>query len=83
MSNPQEPNNASFVRFLGVAGCLLFLALAVTVGAESWHARSAGSPMTNWKGGTMNYQDGFKLTAALAVFGGMFGFFAVRPRTKQ
>jgi hypothetical protein len=83
MNTSPRANKTSVGRFLGVAGCITFLALAAMMGAESWHARSAGSPMSNWKGRTMAYQDGFKLTAALALFAGAFGYFAVRPRTDQ
>src|SRR5947207_3433963 len=37
------------------------------MGVESFHARSSASPMSNWKGGTMAYQDGFRATAMFAV----------------
>jgi hypothetical protein len=36
--------------------------------------------MNNWKGGTMAYQDGFKLTAVFAVFAALFCYVAVRPK---
>jgi hypothetical protein len=45
-------------RILALAGCLLFLALALKVGSESLHAQSAGAMMSNWNGGTMAYEDG-------------------------
>ena len=61
-----KANAALVVRVIAAVGCLVFLGLALKMGAESFHARSVGSPMGNWKGGTMEYSDGFKLTA---IFG--------------
>ena len=70
MTAPQErkPDKTSILRVVAVAGCVLFLAMALRMGADSLHARSAGSVMSNWKGGTMAYQDGFKLTVNLQDF---------------
>jgi hypothetical protein len=81
MSAPPEgkPDKTSIVRVFAVVGGLLFLALALKMGAESLHARSAGSMMNNWKGGTMAYQDGFKLTAVFAVLAALFCCVAIRP----
>ena len=73
-------DKTAFARFFSAAGCLFFLALAVKMGAESFHARSVGSLMSNWKGGTMAYQDGFKLTGVFAAFAVAFCYFAVRPK---
>jgi hypothetical protein len=73
-------DKAAFARAFSALGCLFFLVLAVKMGTESFHARSLGSLMSNWKGGTMAYQDGFKLTGAFAAFAVAFCYFAVRPK---
>ena len=83
MSTSHEANKTSIVRLLGVVGCLMFLIMALKIGVESWHARSAGSLMSNWKGGTMDYQYGFKLAAVFAVFAGAFFYLAVRGRLNR
>ena len=77
------PKSRSLVRVLAIAGCVLFLALAFKIGVESFRARSAGAAMSNWKGGTMAYQDGFKLTVVCVVFAGLFCYVAVRPEGKR
>jgi len=69
-------------RILIAGGCLVFLVLALKMGAESLRARSAGSTMNNWKGGTMTYQDGFKLTAAFIALAGYFFYGAARTERK-
>jgi len=71
------------MRVFAVLGCALFAALALTMGTESLHARAAGSRMSNWKGGTMEYQDGFKCTGVFAVFALAFCYVAVRPKTNK
>ena len=83
MSAPREgkPDKTSILRVIAVAGGVLFLAMALRMGTDSLHARSAGSTMSNWKGGTMAYQDGFKLTVVFAAFAAAFCYFAVRPRS--
>ena len=79
--SPEERQNRGVLRrIFGAAGCVVFLALAFTMGTESSRARSTGVPMSNWKGGTMAYQDGFKLTAVFVAFAIGFGYFAVRPK---
>ena len=83
MNRSPVGNKISIGRFLLGVGSVLLLALAVKVGVESWHALAAGSLMTNWKGGTMHYRDGFKLTALLTAFAGAFCYFAIRPKTNQ
>jgi hypothetical protein len=82
MNAPREGklHKTSVLRVIAVASSVLFLAMAVKMGADSLHARSAGSMMSNWKGGTMAYQDGFKLTGVFAAFAVAFCYFAVRPR---
>ena len=74
-----KSNGGSLKRMFAVVGCVVFLVLAFKMGAESFHARSAGTQMSNWKGGTMTYQDGFKLTAVFVVFAAFFCYGAVRP----
>jgi hypothetical protein len=64
-------------RVLAVVGCVIFPGLALKMGTESLHACSARAPMSNWKGGTMTYQDGFKLTAVFVVFAACFCYVAV------
>jgi hypothetical protein len=73
-------DKTAFARFFAAAACLFFLVLAVIMGAESFHARSVGSPMSNWKGGTMDYPDGFKLAGVFAAFAAAFCYFAFRPK---
>jgi hypothetical protein len=68
-------------RVFAAVGCIVFLALALKMGAESLHARSAGVAMSNWKGGTMEYQDGLKLTAVFVVFAAFFCYGAIRQRS--
>jgi hypothetical protein len=68
------------VRVASVVGGLIFLALALKMGVESLHARATGSSMSNWKGGTMGYEDGFKLTAVFAVFAAFWFYFATRSK---
>ena len=82
MTAPREvkPDKTSILRMLALGGSLLFLVMAVKMGADSLHARSAGLLMSNGKGGTMAYQDGFKLTGVFAAFAAGFCYFAVRPR---
>jgi hypothetical protein len=81
---PQETTmRKSLARVLYAAGCVLFLTLALKVGVESFRARSAAAAMRNWKGGSMAYRDGFKLTAVLVVFAGCFFYVAVRPSGNQ
>ena len=83
-ASPKGKSDGSpIARVFGAAGCLLFLALALKIGTESLHARSMGSLMSNWKGGTMAYQDGFKMTAVFALFALAFCYFAVRPKTNR
>lgn len=84
MSAPREEpvHKTSVLRVVAVAGCLLFLAMALKMGTDSLHARSAGVTISNGKGGTMDYQDGFKLTGVFAAFAAGFCYFAVRPRGK-
>ena len=69
------------VRVIAAVGCLVFLGLALKMGAESFHARSVGSPMGNWKGGTMEYSDGFKLTAIFGALAGVWCYCAIRPKS--
>ena len=69
------------VRVVAAVGFLVFLALALRMGAESFHARSVGSPMGNWKGGTMEYSDGFKLTAIFGALAGVWCYCAIRPKS--
>lgn len=71
----------SLVRSIAAIGSTIFLALSLKIGAESFHARSIGSSMPNWKGGTMAYQDGMKLTAILALFAVVWCVVAVRPKS--
>jgi hypothetical protein len=82
MSEPPEgtTDKPAFARVVAAVGCLFSLVLAVKMGAESFHARAVGSLMSNWKGGTMAYQEGFKLAAVFAAFAAAFCYFAVRPR---
>jgi hypothetical protein len=68
----------ALARAFAAVGFLFFLVLAVKMGAESFHARSVGSLMDNWKGGMMAYQEGFKLTGLFAAFAAAFCYFAVR-----
>ena len=85
MSEPLErrTSKTAFARTFAAVGCLFFLVLAVKMGAESFHARSVGSLMSNWKGGTMAYQDGFKLSEVFAAFAVGFCYFAVRPKANE
>lgn len=76
-------DRVSIARLLAVVGALLFLVLAVKMGVESCQAHSAASLMSNWKGGTMRYQDGFKLTGLFTSFAGAFFYFAIRRRSNQ
>ena len=83
MSESAESNSdvTQIIRVVAAIGCLFFTAIALKIGAESFHARSAGSPMPNWKGGTMDYQDGFRLTAILAAFAALWCYCAIRPKS--
>jgi hypothetical protein len=85
MSAPAEgkPSEGSVRRVLAAVASVAFLALALKMGAESFHARSAGAPMNNWKGGTMAYQDGFKLTVVFVAFGACFCYVAVRSKRSR
>ena len=75
-----KADKATLARVFTALGFLLFLVLAVKMGAESFHARSIGPLMSNWKGGAMAYQDGFKLTGVFAALAIAFCYFAVRPK---
>jgi len=75
-----KTDKTTLARAFAAVGCLLFLVLAVKMGAESFHARSVGLLMSNWKGGTMTYQDGFKLTGVFAALAMAYGYFALRPK---
>jgi hypothetical protein len=79
-SREARTDKTSISRAFAMVGSLLFFALAVKMGTESFHARSLGSLMSNWKGGTMTYQDGFKLTAVFVVFGAFWFYAAIRPK---
>ena len=82
-ASPDVNSNAgSLKRIFAVVGCVVFLVLAFKMGAESFHARSAGARMSNWKGGTMTYQDGFKLTVVFVAFAACSGYVAMRPKSK-
>jgi hypothetical protein len=78
--SPKRPLE-SVVRGVSLIGALLFIVLAMRVGTSSWHARIANSPMPNWKGGTMTYEDGFKITALLALFAAIWCYCAIRPKS--
>lgn len=69
------------VRVICAVGCLVFLGLMLKMGVESFHARSIGSLMGNWKGGLMTYRDGFELTAVFAAFAGLWCYCAIRPKS--
>ena len=80
--SPKSTSDATpIVRAVAAVGCLIFLALALKMGAESFHARSTGSSMPNWKGGTMAYEDGFRLTAIFAAFAAVWCYCAIRPKS--
>jgi hypothetical protein len=69
------------IRVIAVSGTAIFVLLTVKVGTMSWHARNTNSPMPNWKGGTMTYEDGFKVTAFLAVLAAIWFYCAIRPKS--
>lgn len=81
MNEPIKRRSEVVIRVIAVIGALLFVALAVKVGTESWHARSTNSVMPNWKGGTMEYDDGFRITAFLALFAAVWCYCAIRPKS--
>ena len=80
---PEGPTRKSqIVRFVAVLGSLLFLGLALRMGMESWQARASGSRVSNWKGGTMTCQDGFKLTGVFVTFACFWIYAAITGKTK-
>ena len=82
--SPNGQSNKQWVmRIFGAMGFIWFLSLAFVIGSESLHARSTGSRMSNFKGGTMDYQDGFKLVAVCLVFAAFFCYGAVRKKGKN
>lgn len=80
MDESQHPAAEKLVKLGGIVGAGLFSLLALKMGADAWESHSTGRPMSDWKGGTMEYADGVEITAVFAVIALCAAYCALHAR---
>jgi len=71
----------SIRKVIGTVGAIVLLILGVVMGVHTFQAWKSTLPLSNWKGGTMRYRDGFQLAVTFACMGAAYFYFANKSRS--